>query len=113
MTWAWPTSTILLSSYAARWFHLATQRLPRRPQPYEAENFSGASVAVFVMWNPLPRLLQGRLSMAACLLFRRLWGIRSSILSATFCCMTSEQETGLSRLGRKTRPINYGLRHFG
>ncbi len=40
-------------------------------------------------------------------------GIRLSILSATFCCMTSEPEMGLSRLARKTRPTNYGLRHFG
>ncbi len=35
------------------------------------------------------------------------------IISATFCCMTSEPEMGSSRSDRRTPPTNYGLRHFG
>jgi hypothetical protein len=87
--------------------------LAATPQPYEADNFSAGSVAVFAMSNPSLRLLLGRLSMGACSPFQTLWGIRLSILSATFCCMTSEPEMGLSRLGRRIRPTNCGLRHSG
>jgi hypothetical protein len=76
MILVWQTSTTLLSSYAALWFHLETRRLPRPPRPYAAGNCSGASVAVFAMLNPLPRLPQERLSMAACLLSQTRWGTR-------------------------------------
>jgi hypothetical protein len=113
MTLAWLTSTILLSSYVARWFLLETRRLPQRPRPYEGENFSGGSAVVFAMWNPLRRLLQGLLSMAVCLSFQRPSGIRSSIPLVTFCCTTSEPAMGSSRLGRRTRPTNYDCATLG
>jgi hypothetical protein len=87
--------------------------LAATPAAIRGGELSGASAAMFAMWNPLPRPLQGRLSMAACLPFQRPWGIRLSIPLVTFYCMTSEPEMGLSRLGRRTRPTNYGLRHFG
>ena len=61
----------------------------------------------------IPRPLQGPSLTGACLLFQRPSEIKSSILLAISCCMTSELEMGLSRLALKTRPTNYGLRHFG
>jgi hypothetical protein len=56
------------------------------------ENSSGGSAVVFAVLNRLPRPPQGLLSTVACLLFQTPYGIKSSILSATSYCMTSEPE---------------------